>query len=206
MKVLITAFDAFEGIPVNPSALMLEGIAALCRDGILTGIETRLLPTAYESAGRIMSELIGSLEPDVVIATGVAQFRQNITIERVALNLDDADAPDNAGEIRRGSPIDPSGALALKTSCDVAGLSEMLRRAGYRAEVSNHAGTYVCNHVYYCALAAGAGRQPVCVFVHVPNAGDAASAWQISDLVAAMTLIIGHLAPACLTPTAGPSA
>ena len=211
MKVLVTGFDAFAGVPVNPSALMLDELAALCRGGALSGVETRLLPTEYGSAGGMISDLIGSLKPDVVIATGVAQFRQNITIERIALNIDDAAAPDNAGDLRRGTPVDPGGPLALMSSCDTDALAAVLRQSGFPAEVSNHAGTYVCNHVYYAALACAAGLQPapLCVFVHVPIVGeaapDAAGAWSITRLVGAVKVVIGQLAPVCLAREGGHS-
>jgi pyroglutamyl-peptidase len=201
MRLLLTGFEPFGGLPFNPSALLVQHI----RDGgPLAGgheLTTEILPTVYDTAGARIEARLQALRPDLLLATGLAETRAELNLERVALNLDDADKPDNAGALRDGSAIEPDGPLARQTALDLAPLLARLRRDGFAAKVSNHAGAFVCNHVYYCALAAIARhRLPTqALFLHVPMTG---AEWTVDRLADAARLLIGALAEQTTTQIA----
>jgi pyroglutamyl-peptidase len=198
MRILLTGFEPFGVLPFNPSELLVQQI----RDGApLAGHEltTEILPTAYDRAGALIEARLTALRPDVLLATGVAETRAELNLERVALNLDDADKPDNAGALREGSPIEPTGPLARQTALDLAPLAARLRGEGFATKVSNHAGAFVCNHVYYCALGAIARhRLPTqALFLHVPMTG---AEWTVERLANAARVLLAALAEQLTAP------
>jgi pyroglutamyl-peptidase len=192
MHVLLTGFEPFGELPFNPSALIVGQIrngAPLPGVRKLTG---EILPTAYDRAGALIERRLDALRPDLLLAIGVAESRAELNLERVALNLDDADKPDNAGVLRSGQAIAADGPIARRTMLDLAPLADALRRAGFSAKVSNHAGAFVCNHTYYCALGAiERMRLPTrCLFLHVPMAGDV---WRVERMADATRQLIAAL-------------
>lgn len=194
-RVLVTGFEPFGGDPVNPS---LEAIRCLADDPPPAGIElaTRALPVVYGDALVALRDAIEQHDPDVVVATGLAGGRCGVTPEKVAVNLDDAPAPDNAGGSPVDRPIVADGPTAYFSTLPVKAIVAAMRDAGIPASVSHTAGTYVCNHVFYGLMHLLATERPGTRggFVHVPYAneqiaarGDAASAQQPSLALATIT-------------------
>jgi pyroglutamyl-peptidase len=72
-----------------------------------------------------------------------------VTPERLAVNLDAAHIPDNAGRQPMESPVVPGGPAAYWSTLPVTKIVEALRKRGIPAAVSMSAGTFVCNHVFY---------------------------------------------------------
>jgi pyroglutamyl-peptidase len=108
------------------------------------------------------------VKPVLVICVGQAGGRTGISVERVAINVDDARIPDNAGKSPIDDPIVKRGPVGYWSSLPIKAIVLALREAGLPAEVSQSAGTFVCNHVFYGLmhlLAKGSGRGG---FVHVP--------------------------------------
>ena len=113
---------------------------------------------------------IASFQPAVVLALGLAGGRSDkIEIERVAINCIDAEIPDNAGVQYRDQVITPDGENAFFSSLPIAGLLDSLKAAGVPAQISNSAGTYVCNYLFYKLQELGAAS-PLrrSGFVHFP--------------------------------------
>lgn len=141
---------------------------------------TELLPTAYGRAGQRIRELLDQHRPDLCICLGVAQNRRHVCLERLAINLDDCSLPDNDGELALNREIVSGAPLALSSPLPVDELADELAPAEHHpgncpgVAVSNHAGNYVCNHVYYNALQhIDAGGHPTrCLFIHVPMTAD----------------------------------
>ena len=185
MRLLLTGFEKFGELPLNPSELVVR---AMARDPAIPDLVVEVLPTVYDAAGARIRALLERHRPDLVLMTGVAAKRTEINLERVALNLDDADKPDNAGVLRTDAAIEPQGPLARRTTCDLAPALAALRAADIPAVISNHAGGFVCNHTYYCALA---HRTPA-VFVHLPMVN---ADWTVERLTQGIRLVIGALAP-----------
>jgi pyroglutamyl-peptidase len=145
--ILVTGFEPFGGDSVNPSALVARSLDGRRIEGVrVVGL---VLPCEF---GRSIDELRTALErhrPQLVLALGLAVGREGFTPERVAINLDDARIADNAGARPIDRPVVARGAAAYFTTLPVKSMADALRRAGYPAEVSHSAGSFVCNHVFY---------------------------------------------------------
>ena len=169
--ILLTGFNCFGNLEVNPSELIVESIADRARKRGRTDLVTEVLPTEYQRAGDRVCELIREVRPEAILALGVAIGAPVLRLERVALNLDDTEAPDNAGKIIEGQLIDTGGPLAYWSSLPLTGMLEALDRLGVPAVISNHAGAFLCNHVFYIARhqVQQLGIPSRCGFIHVPG-------------------------------------
>ncbi len=145
--ILLTGFEPFEGQAHNPSALAVQAVA----DEVLAGhrVVAAVLPTAFGAALERLDTLLQAHRPALVLACGLAGGRAAISFERVAINLDDARIPDNAGARPVDRAVVPGGPAAYFSTLPVKAMREALRAAGLPAEVSHSAGTFVCNHVFY---------------------------------------------------------
>jgi pyroglutamyl-peptidase len=117
-----------------------------------------------------MAAALDENRPDIVLAVGQAGGRSALSLERVAINVDDAPIADNIGQQPIDRPIVPGGPAAYFASLPIKAAVRALRRAGLPAIVSNTAGTFVCNHLFYglmheAALRNGAFRAG---FLHIP--------------------------------------
>jgi len=195
MHLFLTGFEPFGGSAINPSELVVREIVKLAPEAPITRMTTEVIPVEYDRAGRLIAERLAALEPDILLATGLAESRADINLERVALNLDDAAHPDNAGVLRRGNAIERRGPLARRTDWDLLPFAEGMNAAGFATTVSNHAGAFVCNHLYYCALGAKMRRKLAtrALFVHLPMLG---GDWPLERLVGAIRWLMPRLAGA----------
>ncbi len=163
-QFLVTGFEAFAGATLNSSKEVIDSIEDLHLDDVVTGI----LPVEYEGSVKKLNELIVEVKPDVVLALGQAEGRGKVSLERVAINLDDARIPDNSGELRRDQRISESGDLAYMASLPVREISDDLSQRGLPIEVSLSAGSFVCNHLFYEMLRTLAGSRLWMGFIHLP--------------------------------------
>lgn len=193
MKTLLTGFEPFGEHAENPSRLIVRRLA---EEGIAgTDLMTAELPTVFAAADAEIRRLLDLHRPDLLLSIGVASGRSVISVERIGLNLDDTALPDNAGVASEARPIVEGGPLALASTLPVLDMRAAIGRLGLPAEVSNHAGTYVCNHVLYAALhhAQARGYATRIGFLHVPQiiGPTARSSLGLDDLVAAARAAIG---------------
>jgi pyroglutamyl-peptidase len=190
--VLLTGFEPFESEPVNPS---WEAVRAL--DGQRVGdavIVARQLPCVFGDAIATMAALVESLRPDVVIAVGQAGGRTEMSIERVAINVDDARIADNAGAQPIDMAIAEDGPVAYFSTLPIKAIVRDLRAAGVPAMVSQTAGTFVCNHVFYGLMHTLAQRGAAGVrggFIHIPYLPEQAARHPGAPSLALDTLITG---------------
>ncbi len=160
-KVLLTGFEPFGTATSNPSSEIVKQISG---DSIFTAI----LPVAYAGSAERLLALIAEHNPDVVICLGQAEGRTQITPEKVAINLDDARLPDNAGVQRSDVKILDDGPDAYFTSLPIKEMVDAAKAAGVPASVSLSAGAFLCNHVFYIAQNKFAGTKVRSGFIHVP--------------------------------------
>ena len=167
MKALVTGFEPFGPDAVNPSREAVLRLSS--RLGDLT-IETRIVPTVFGRAIAALEDAIVTTQPDIVLGVGLAGGRAELSLERVAINVDDARIPDNDGQQPIDRAIVAGGPAAYFTGLPVKRAVAALRQAGLPAIVSNTAGTFVCNHIFYGLMHLVASRRlPVCGgFLHVP--------------------------------------
>jgi pyroglutamyl-peptidase len=160
-KVLLTGFEPFGTATSNPSGEIVKQISG---DNIVTAI----LPVAYEGSAERLLALIAEHNPEVVICLGQAEGRTQITPEKIAINLDDARLPDNAGVQRSDIKIFDNGPDAYFTTLPIKEMVDAAKAAGVPASVSLSAGAFLCNHVFYVAQNNFAGSNVRSGFVHVP--------------------------------------
>lgn len=167
MKILITGFDPFGGDHMNPAT---EAIKLLPQQINGAEIITIQVPTVFRKSMDTLFEAIKREIPDMVICIGQAGGRYDITVERVAINIDDARIEDNEGNLPIDSPIFGDGASAYFSNLPIKAMVQAMKAANIPASVSNTAGTFVCNHLMYAALYYVNQYQPdmKAGFIHIP--------------------------------------
>ena len=148
--VLLTGFDPFGSDTVNPSWLAAKTL----HGDILQGhrVVAAQLPTEFATSGKALSALLRQHQPALVLCLGLAGGRENLSLERVAINVQDARIADNLGAQPIDSPIAVNGPAAYFSTLPIKAMLKALRDAGIPAEVSQTAGTFVCNHVFYALM------------------------------------------------------
>ena len=146
-RVLLTGFDAFGGQTLNPSWLAVQQLHGRRIAG--HKIVAAQLPTVFDKSLLVLRGLLKLHQPSLVICVGQAGGRGAISLERVAINLNDARIADNAAAQPIDTPVVPGGPSAYFTSLPVKAMLLALQRENLAAEVSQSAGTFVCNHVFY---------------------------------------------------------
>ena len=191
--MLVTGFDPFDGAALNPSWL-----AALALDGRrISGhkVLAAQLPTVFGRSRVELSALLKQHRPKLVLCLGQAGGRSAISLERIAINVDDARIADNAGEKPIDRPIVPGAPAAYFTSLPVKAMLTALQKAGIAAEVSQTAGTFVCNHVFYGLMHELATRRALRKtrggFVHMPFLPEqGAPSMALEDMVRGLRIAI----------------
>ncbi|EYS86504.1 pyrrolidone-carboxylate peptidase [Cupriavidus sp. SK-4] len=190
--VLLTGFEPFENEPINPS---WEAVRAL--DGERVGdavIVARQLPCVFGAAIDTIGELVDVLRPALVIAVGQAGGRAEMSVERVAINVDDARIADNAGAQPIDTDIVAGGPAAYFATLPIKAMVRDMRAAGVPASVSQTAGTFVCNHVFY-GLMHRLAQQPDGDarggFIHIPYLPEQAARHPGQPSLAQETLVKG---------------
>jgi pyroglutamyl-peptidase len=124
----------------------------------------------------VIGEAVARIKPAVVIAVGQAGGRVDLSVERVAINVDDASILDNALRQPVDEAIVPGGPAAYFSTLPIKAIVAALRAAGLPASVSQTAGTFVCNHVFYGLMHATAGSAVRAGFIHIPYLPEQAAA------------------------------
>lgn len=172
--ILLTGFEPFGGASRNPSgevALAWHG-----REVAGARVIGAVLPCVFGAARRELVRLLRRHRPSVVLCLGVAAGRDAITPERVAINVDDARIPDNAGRQPVDRPVVRGGPVAYWSTLPIKAMVAGLQARGVPAAVSQTAGTFLCNHVFYGLMHAVRRRRGVRAgFVHVPAMRESAA-------------------------------
>ncbi len=166
--VLVTGFEPFGGDTLNASELAVRPL-----DGRLVAghrVVVRILPCEFHASGAALREAMREVRPRLVLACGEAGGRPHVALERVAINVDDARIADNGGAQPVDRPIVRRGPVGYWSTLPIKAIVRALRAEGIAAEVSQTAGTFVCNHVFYELMRTLARRRGVRGgFVHVPR-------------------------------------
>lgn len=170
MSVLLTGFEPFGGDPRNPSS---EACALL--DGQTIGglrVRALCLPVAFNAAALKLLREIARQPPALVIATGLAVGRAEITPERFALNFADARIPDNRGRQPRARTLIKGAPLAYASTLPVDRIVARLRAEGIPAAPSLSAGAFVCNELFFRLRHATEASGLRAGFIHLPYASE----------------------------------
>lgn len=171
--VLLTGFAPFGGETVNPSWQAVQVLHGRTIAG--HRIATRRLPVEFGASLKELRAAIRETKPSLVLCVGQAGGRASMSLERVAINVDDARIPDNAGARPIDTEIVAGGPAAYFTGLPIKAMLAALLDAGIPAEVSQTAGTYVCNHVFYGLMHALRHRKLRGGFVHIPYSPEQAA-------------------------------
>jgi pyroglutamyl-peptidase len=171
-RILLTGFDPFGGQRTNPA---LEAVSrlhgrVLSVNGWTIELHAAGLQTVFGACATQLVTLLQDVKPVAVIAVGQAGGRSGVTPERVAINVDDARIPDNEGHQPIDQPVVKGGATAYWSTLPIKRIVQSIRDAGIPATVSNTAGTFVCNHLFYHLMHCVHSMQnPIRAgFIHVP--------------------------------------
>jgi pyroglutamyl-peptidase len=168
--VLLTGFDAFGGDAINPSGLLAQALDGQTLQG--HRVVAALLPTEFAASSKLLAAALRQHKPVLVVCLGLAGGRATLSLERVAINVQDARIADNTGAQPIDVPIVQRGPAAYFSSLPIKAMLQALTAASIPAEVSQTAGTFVCNHVFYALMHALKTQRGSAKarggFVHVP--------------------------------------
>jgi pyroglutamyl-peptidase len=178
MHCILSGFDPFGGAEANPSQQAVERVGEnlTLADGSPVAIRKLVLPTSSNNSWKLLREAVGAIpagEPFALVMSGLAETRDAIMPEWYALNVRHYRIADNQGHQPARESIVADGPEALKPTVQLEKLLGRLSGSGLRADISYHAGTFVCNEIYYRALNEW-GSDPRCmgiVFIHLPEPG-----------------------------------
>lgn len=164
--ILLTGFEPFGGETVNPAWEIARALDGQMIDD--ARIVARQLPCVFGLALGTLATAMAETRPLLVLALGQAAGRCDLSIERVAINVDDARIPDNAGAQPVDRPVLAGAPAAYFSTLPIKAMVAGLREAGHPASVSQSAGTFVCNHVFYGLQHQLAGSGVRSGFMHIP--------------------------------------
>lgn len=201
MKILVTGFDPFDGEAVNPAWEAVRRLPSTLQGA---QIVTAQVPTVFGDAIAKVRNLVELHHPDAIVNVGQAGGRRGITVERVAINIDDARIADNAGNTPIDQPVVNGGPAAYFATVPIKAMVAAIRSVGLPGMVSNTAGTFVCNHLMYGSLFLAeeysAQKHPVRAgFIHVPFLPEQVEqrpempSMSLDDIVAGLSAAIGAI-------------
>jgi len=194
-KLLLTGFEPFLTFSLNPTMQIVKELHNSEINNFQ--IEGHILPVDFNHSEKELLVLLDKVKPDIHISLGLAGGRSKITPERIAINIKDGDA-DNEGHKPQDEWIDPDGREAYFSTLPVREFVDALNAAGYPAEISNTAGTYLCNNIMYVGRKYAEETAPHMKsgFIHIPASHELAiehgrmPSWSHADLVAAIRICL----------------
>lgn len=152
-KLLLTGFGPYGNTPINPAQQ-----TALALDGAEIGgaaVASRIVPNSFFKSVELVREAIRETSPKMVVMLGEYPGRSMITVERIAQNLNDGTRyglADNDGAVLQDVLTAPEGPAAYRSTLPIRAMVRAMREAGIPADISDAAGTFVCNHLMYGVL------------------------------------------------------
>ena len=191
--VVLTGFDPFGEDSINPSWMAVKALHG--RQVMGHAVVAAQLPTVFDASLQALRGLLKQHKPALVICVGQAGGRSALSLERVAININDARIADNAAAQPIDTPVVAGAPAAYFSTLPIKAMLVALQREGVAAEVSQTAGTFVCNHVFYGlmhALATLRGfRQVRAGFIHVPWLPEQGSpSMALDDIVRGLKLAV----------------
>lgn len=170
VRIAVAGFGPFPGVPKNPSGEIVRAIARIRRFRAASiALDTAIFPTAYGAADAALEKLIAR-KPDAIVLFGVAGRAKNIRVETIARNRASILHPDHARFTPLARKLSQDGVDLLKVRGPATQMRAAIRATGVKTELSTDAGSYLCNAMFYRALAATAAFSPppLTFFIHVP--------------------------------------
>jgi pyroglutamyl-peptidase len=171
-RLLITCFEPFDGESINSSTEAARAMESVVFPG--ADLRVALLPVERFKATEAALGHLREYDPDLVIMLGESGGRYRINPERIAINVDDFRIPDNAGNKPVDQTIIEGGPTAYFTTLPIRAIRDRLVKARIPAAISNSAGTYLCNRLFYSVMheIATANLAALAGFIHLPYLHD----------------------------------
>ena len=166
--ILLTGFEPFGGSHINPSIEACKRLNGKTYNGYK--VKVAQIPLRYDEVRPSLIKAIEETKPSAIICTGQSGA-STINLERVAINVADARIPYNCGTQPVDKTIQETGPVAYFSTLPLRKLLAALTEAKIPTVISNSAGTFGCNHIFYelmhylseNSLEVPAG------FIHVPS-------------------------------------
>lgn len=167
MKILLTGFEPFLNYTENSSWMTAEQVAT--RGVVGCEVIVEQMPVSFTRVSTALRKAVEKHRPDAIVMLGQSGVSESVRLERVALNMMDATNADNDSFSPNEQPISADAPSALFTAMPIKSLRAAIDAAGVKVKISNSAGLYVCNRLYYEALTM-CNEQPSmrAIFVHLP--------------------------------------
>ena len=166
-RILLTGFEPFGGDTVNPSWLVAQALHGQRMAGAT--VHALQLPCVFGQSLVVLQTALQAQRPHLVLCLGLAAGRAEMSVERVAINVDDARIPDNAGASPVDQPVVAGAPAAYFSTLPIKAMVHAMQSAGVPAVVSQTAGTFVCNHAFFGLMHLLRRRRGVRGgFMHVP--------------------------------------
>lgn len=173
LRIAVAGFGPFPGVPKNPSGEIVRAVAKMRRfPGAGIALDTAILTTAYGEAEKQLETLLVH-NPDAVVLFGLAGGAKHIRVETIARNRASTLYPDHARFTPATRKLNEHDIAEREVRGPAMRIRAAIRAAGIRSELSIDAGSYLCNAIFYRALAATSTRKPapLTFFIHVPPVG-----------------------------------
>lgn len=198
-KILLTGFEPFLDYKINPTMTVAKELDGKTIEDY--EIESFILPVDFNQSEKLLIEKMEQLKPDIVVSLGLAAGRYKITPERIAINVKDGDR-DNNGFAPLDQLINSDGPDAYFSTLPVRSIINKLIENGFPAEISNTAGTYLCNNIMYSVLNYIKVNNLHCKagFIHIPACHELAiihgkiPSWSKNDLTSAIKISLEVIA------------
>jgi pyroglutamyl-peptidase len=169
LRILITGFEPFGGYRNNPSQQLVEYVNHKHNKDIpgtiLRGVT---LPVAYYACWDMLHKEIDAFHPDYILSFGYSPGNNRIALERLANNYDGGLADNNS--MTHSGEIIKNGTAHYISTLPLVKISQSLTSKGLPVDISDNAGGYLCNHIFYQVLHFSSGNPGLRAgFIHIPD-------------------------------------
>lgn len=175
--VLVTGFGPFSNHTPNPSSDLARSLDGEVING--ARVTARIFATSTETDADELSAALVELNPSAVLSLGLAPGRPALSLERIAINVRAFPLPDHSGVLQTDAPIDPSGPDGRLSGLPIKAIlgqwQWQWQRSAIPGHISDTAGTYLCNQLFYLVAAAGEQRGIPAGFIHIPDTPESAA-------------------------------
>jgi pyroglutamyl-peptidase len=146
-RIILTGFEPFGGSDVNPSIVACKAFNKKIIDGYkIKAIE---IPLRYNEIKNIIERILTEEKPEIVICTGQSP-RSVISLERIAINIASLEkSAYSCGTKPIDEILEDNGKEGYFSTLPIRKIKECLEENKIPCEISNSAGTFGCNQIFY---------------------------------------------------------
>ncbi|RVU54511.1 pyroglutamyl-peptidase I [Anaerosphaera multitolerans] len=195
MNLLIVGFEALNPDKTNLGYNVVKQLSDKIFEHNLIKLE---LPSSFDNSIDILEKAMDTFNPKIVLCINQLESKSGLSLERIAINIDDAQIPDNNGITPVDKKIYSKGENAYFTKLPIKKILKNLKSIQIPATISNSAGTHFSNHVMYGLLYLIENNKKfentIGGLIHIPISkdenGNISSLLAMDDIVKALKIII----------------